>query len=465
MQTMNIQDLLDRAGFSRFQWRIFLFTFAIAFFDGYDTAVIGYIAPSLMGEWGIAKADLAPVLSAALFGLAFGAIAFGPVADKIGRKWVLLLSVLLFSVGTLSSGWANDLRTLEILRFITGIGLGAAMPNAVTLLSEYCPKERRAFIVNTMFCGFPLGAASGGFIASFLIPQLGWHSMLIVGGLIPLLLTFMMLFSLPESIRFLYQKEGDSPKVRAILARINPEVLKVDRLILSEVKSTVSTDDPQNNQESESELGSESESGLELKSQHSARKGLLLVLTPPYLLGSLMLWIAYFMGLVIFYGVMNWMPTLFQESGVAGGTASTVTGLFALGGLGAIMNGYLMDRFNGTKLIAGLYFLTAISVALMGLMIDLPIVLLIIVTLFAGIVMNSAQSSLPALAAQFYPTAGRTTGVSMMLGLGRFGGIVGSFLVALLVAKGLTIVGIFYFLAIPALIAVIALLIKAWWYR
>lgn len=462
MQTMNIQDLLDRTGFSRFQWRIFLFTFAIAFFDGYDTAVIGYIAPSLMGEWGIAKADLAPVLSAALFGLAFGAIAFGPVADKIGRKWVLLLSVLLFSVGTLSSAWANDLRTLEILRFMTGIGLGAAMPNAVTLLSEYCPKERRAFIVNTMFCGFPLGAASGGFIASFLIPQLGWHSMLILGGLIPLLLTFVMLFSLPESIRFLYQKEGDSPKVRAILARINPEVLTVGRLILSEMKPATSANIHQNNQESKSvETGSKSK----FKSHHSARKGLLLVLTPPYLLGSLMLWIAYFMGLVIFYSVMNWMPTLFQESGVTGGMASTVTGLFALGGLGAIMNGYLMDRFNGTKLIAGLYFLTAISVALMGLMIDLPIVLLIIVTLFAGIVMNSAQSSLPALAAQFYPTAGRTTGVSMMLGLGRFGGIVGSFLVALLVAKGLTIVGIFYFLAIPALIAVIALLIKAWWYR
>ncbi len=451
MQTMNIQDLLDRAGFSRFQWRIFLFTFAIAFFDGYDTAVIGYIAPSLISEWGIAKADLAPVLSAALFGLAFGAIAFGPVADKIGRKWVLLLSVLLFSIGTLSSGWANDLRTLEILRFITGIGLGAAMPNAVTLLSEYCPKARRAFIVNTMFCGFPLGAASGGFIASFLIPQLGWHSMLILGGIIPLLLTFVMFFTLPESIRFLYQKEGDSPKVRAILAHINSEVLAVNRLILSEMKSTVSTDDPQNNQESES--------------HHSARKGLLLVLMPPYLLGSLMLWIAYFMGLVIFYGVMNWMPTLFQESGVAGGTASTVTGLFALGGLGAIMNGYLMDRFNGTKLIAGLYLLTAISVALMGLMVGLPVVMLIVVTLIAGIVMNSAQSSLPALAAQFYPTAGRTTGVSMMLGLGRFGGIVGSFLVALLVTKGLSIVGIFYCLAIPALIALLALLIKAGWYR
>lgn len=434
---MNIQDFLNQHRFSPFQWGIFAFTFLIAFFDGYDTAVIGYIAPSLMGEWGIERADLAPVLSAALFGLAIGAMAFGPVADKIGRKKVLLLSVVIFAMGTLASALTNSLRELEILRFITGLGLGAAMPNAVTLLSEYCPKQKRALIVNTMFCGFPLGAAAGGFIAAYLIPHYGWRSTLIFGGSIPLLLSLFMLFYLPESVRFLIRKGGEQAlaKMRGILQKIDDSASRESHFTLDE--------------------------GMVVTSQ----KGLSLVLSRYYWQGSILLWIAYFMGLVIFYGVMNWMPTLFKEAAMPSGLASIVTGLFALGGLGAIGNGWLMDRFNGTLLIAAFTALTSISVALIGVMISLPLALLIAVIIFAGIVMNTAQSSLPALAAQFYPTEGRTTGVSMMLGIGRFGGIAGSFLVAELIKNALTIQEIFYVLALPALIAMACLLLKYAIYR
>lgn len=439
---MNVQNFLNHDKLSKLQLLVFFFTFLIAFFDGYDTAVIGYIAPSLLGEWNIDKSALAPVLSAALFGLAIGAISFGPFADRFGRKKVLIVAVFIFAAGTTLSTFVSSLFELEILRFITGLGLGAAMPNAVTLLSEYSPEKKRALIVNTMFCGFPLGAALGGFIAAYLIPTFGWRSTLLFGGIAPLILTIGMLFYLPESVRFLVRrgKLRDQTLIRKILIKIDPSASKHSHFTLEEAAYDQAKS-PKN------------------------RRGLSLVLSRYYRAGSFLLWIAYFMGLVIFYGVMNWMPTLFREAAVEGNLASIITGLFALGGLGAIANGWLMDRFNGTLLISFFYALTAVAVGLIGFTVSMHIAFLIGVVLFAGIVMNTAQASMPALAAHFYPTEGRTTGVSMMLGIGRFGGIAGSYLVAFLIMQSLPLPQIFMILAVPALISLLCLILKNRIYR
>jgi len=130
--------------------------FFIVLLDGFDTAAIGYIAPSLVTEWGLSKPALAPVLSAA-FGLAGGAFCAGPLADRFGRKLVLVSSVLLFGTACLGSSQSGDITSLTVLRFITGFGLGAAMPNAVTLMSEFCPDNKRA-MTNAMFCGIPLAS-------------------------------------------------------------------------------------------------------------------------------------------------------------------------------------------------------------------------------------------------------------------------------------------------------------------
>src|SRR3712207_5675550 len=202
-RTLDVQTFLNEHPFSGYQWLIFALCFFIVLLDGFDTAAIGYIAPSLITEWGVERPALAPVLSAALFGLAFGALSSGPLADRLGRKRVLVGSVLIIGAACLASAFSGSLNQLVIWRFITGLGLGAAMPNAVTLMSEYCPSGRRAMLTNAMFCGFPLGAAFGGFLAAWMIPQWGWRSVLVLGGVAPLVLGVLLLLLLPESLRYM----------------------------------------------------------------------------------------------------------------------------------------------------------------------------------------------------------------------------------------------------------------------
>ncbi len=430
---VNVQTLLNEHPFSGFQWVIFALCFLIVLLDGFDTAAIGYIAPSLIGEWGVSKPALAPVLSAALFGLAAGALFSGPLADRLGRKSVLVGSVAVFAVSCLASGFSPDIWTLAVLRFVTGLGLGAAMPNAVTLMSEYCPDSRRATLTNAMFCGFPLGAAFGGFLAAWMIPHFGWRSVLILGGAAPLLLLVALVVLLPESVRHMVANNYPAERIRKVLSRIAGDAVQgVQRFVMTESK-------PQPESQASSGMG--------------------VVLSREYRVGSIMLWIAYFMGLVIFYALMNWMPVLFKEAGLDPKTGTLVAALFPLGGVGAVLFGWLMDRFNANRIIAIGYALTAASIWWIGQTAG-HLGWLVVAVFLAGTIMNTAQSSMPALAAAYYPTRGRATGVAWMLGIGRFGGIAGSFLVAELSARQLGFSEIFAVVAIPGVIAMAALIIK-----
>jgi len=429
-ETVNVQTFINDHPFSPFQWLIFAMCFVIVLLDGFDTAAIGFIAPSLLTEWKIDRSVLAPVLSAALFGLAFGALVVGPLSDRLGRRNILIASVAVFGVACIASAFSGDLLHLTVMRFVTGVGLGAAMPNAVTLMREFCPDRRRATLINLMFCGFPLGAAFGGFLAAWLIPNFGWRSVLIFGGTTPLLLVVALLIELPESVRFQVAKAAPVEKIRATLARIASDASNAASFVLTERAPAV-----------------------------AGKSGIKLVLSPSYIVGSIMLWLAYFMGLVIFYASINWMPILLKEAGLSPQHATLISALFPLGGVGAVLCGVLMDRFNPNRIIAACYALTAISVYCIGHAVG-NVGLLMLAVFVAGVLMNTAQSSMPALAAEFYPTQGRGTGVAWMLGLGRFGGIAGSFLVAKLTQQHFTFEGIFTVVAIAGVISCVALLIK-----
>ena len=427
---IDVQQFIDSHGFSPFQWGILILCFLIVAADGFDTAAIGFVAPALTREWDVSKLALGPVLSAALVGLAFGALVAGPTADRFGRKCVLLASVIAFGVMSLACAYATSLNNLMVLRFLTGVGLGAAMPNATTLLSEYAPASRRGFLVNVMFCGFTLGAAGGGLAAAALIPDFGWRSVFMAGGIIPLVLAVALLW-LPDSVRYMVIKGKSPDAIRSVLEKISGKgQVTATRFVLAEEQND------------------------------NRRSPLSVVLSKQFRFGTAMLWLTYFMGLLVYYLLSSWMPTLIREAGMSLRDASLITALLPLGStVGAIVCGWLMDRGNPHRVVGVAYLLTGCFVWAVGQTLgNTP--MLIAMTFLAGCFMGGGQVSMPVLAASFYPTVGRASGVAWMLGIGRFGGILGAFVGGALMQLGMSLAAIIGLLAIPAAIAAAAILAK-----
>src|SRR5450631_3186793 len=222
---VDVAQFIDAQPVGGFQIRLLLTCAAVLFLDGFDTQAIGFVAPALAREWDVSKGALGPVFSAGLFGLMIGALLFGPLADRIGRKKIIVFSTLAFGLGTLATAFVQDVGTLLAIRFLTGLGLGGAMPNAVAMTSEFSPHRRRATMVMIMFCGFSVGAALGGLLAAALIPQFGWRSVFVVGGAAPLLLVPILALRLPESVRFLALTGRANARVAELLGLIAPKAV------------------------------------------------------------------------------------------------------------------------------------------------------------------------------------------------------------------------------------------------
>ncbi|CAN7457506.1 MFS transporter [Aquipseudomonas alcaligenes] len=429
--TLDVQSFINAQPLSRYQWRIVLLCFLIVFLDGLDTAAMGFIAPALTQDWGIDRASLGPVMSAALIGMVFGALGSGPLADRFGRKIVLVVAVFLFGLFSLLSAFSSNIDQLLVLRLLTGLGLGAAMPNATTLLSEYTPERLKSLLVTSMFCGFNLGMASGGFVSAKMIPAFGWHSLLLLGGVLPLLLAVVLVVWLPESARYLVVRNRGADKVRQVLAPIAPaEVAVATDFSVPEQKMVQS------------------------------RNVLKVVFAGTYSAGTLLLWLTYFMGLVIVYLLTSWLPTLMRDSGASMEQAAFIGALFQFGGvLSAVGVGWAMDKFNPHKVIGVFYLLAGVFAYFVGQSLG-QVTLLATLVLLAGICINGAQSAMPSLAARFYPTQGRATGVSWMLGIGRFGAILGAWIGATLLGLGWNFEQVLTALVVPAAIATAAVVIK-----
>ena len=201
-QRRDLQALIDAAPVGKMQWRVIICCFLVVMLDGFDTAAIGFIAPDIRTHWQLTAGDLAPLFGAGLLGLTAGALLCGPLSDRFGRKRVIELCVFLFGALSLASAFSPDLQTLVFLRFLTGLGLGGAMPNTITMTSEYLPARRRGALVTLMFCGFTLGSAVGGIVSAQLVPVIGWHGILVLGGVLPLMLFVALTFALAALVNF-----------------------------------------------------------------------------------------------------------------------------------------------------------------------------------------------------------------------------------------------------------------------
>lgn len=425
---IDITEWIDRHRVSPFQAAIVVLCFLIVAIDGFDTASIGFIAPVIRAEWGLSPAQLAPVFGAGLTGLMAGALVFGPFGDRFGRKRLLLACVLCFGIASAASAWSGGLHELIAWRFLTGLGLGGAMPNAITLTSEYCPSRRRSLLVTTMFCGFTIGSAVGGLAAAALIEHDGWRAVLLVGGIAPLLLVPLLAWRLPESVRYLVNAGKEPARIAAMLARIAPH----------DVPSHASFAAPR---------GKASASPLRR------------LFGADLLRGTLLLWLTFFMSLLVIYLLSSWLPTLLRTTGVTLHTAARVTAMFQIGGTaGAIALGWLMDRFDPHRVLACSYAAAGVFVAAIGACAASPWGAALVV-FAAGFCVSGSQVGANALSAAFYPTECRTTGVSWANGIGRSGSVVGSMAGGAILSTGLPLQTAFALVAAPCAIAALGVFV------
>jgi len=364
--------------------------------EGFDIVALSAALPSILAskQAGIGPAAATFVTTISLVGIMVGAIAVGPVADRRGRRFALLSSIALFSVFTLFVPWAPNAAVFGLLRFIAGIGLGACMPAALTMMSEGTPTVRRVRATTLTMTGYHVGAVLTSLLAIFVAPD--WHWLFIVGGVVGLLSLPVMWFKLPET---------------------NPI------LVASERAPKVPISD---------------------------------VLKKPFAVVSVASWVASFMGLLLVYGLNSWLPTIMKAAGYPLGTSLTMLLLLNLGGVvGLVVSGIVGDA-RGIRNSAIAWFVGA--TILLGLLsIRMPTLLLNAAVFLTGLFVFSAQVLIYAYITRVYPATVRGTALGLASGIGRAGSIVGPAVTGGLVTAGLGYPWGFYFFCAVALLAVVAM--------
>jgi AAHS family 4-hydroxybenzoate transporter-like MFS transporter len=375
----------------RLQWVALVLCAATMFVEGYDAQLMGFVVPGIARAWDVAPASLTPAIAAGLVGMTIGAFFIAPLADTYGRRRLVLYSVLVFAILTIATAFAANLPTLIVLRLLTGIGLGGAMPNAIAITAEFSPSAKRAGAVAAMFSSYSVGAGFGGLIAAGLIPSYGWGSVLVFCGGMALLLWPLLVFAMPES----YVPQGKA-KLKIPVGRL-----------FGEGRAWI----------------------------------------------TFLLWTIFFANLMELFFLTSWLPTTIEAQGISPSYAVIATVVVQFAGVAAAFAmGPLVDRFGPQRVLPFAFLAAALCIAGIGLA-GSEVAFTMIMALGIGIGTVGAQNCNNGVAAKFYPTSIRATGVGWALAVGRIGSIVGPVVGGVLLATKVDIRTIFLFAAVPPLIA------------
>lgn len=422
MRQIDVHQLADTARFNRFHALILFWCALIIIFDGYDLAVAGIALPSIMKEMGVTATSAGFMVSSALFGMMFGAIFLGTVADRIGRRRAIAICIALFSVFTAAAGLTSDPVSFSVTRFLAGLGIGGVMPNVVAQMTEYSPRKLRGTLVTLMFSGYSVGGMLAALLGKGLIESYGWQSVFLAAGL-PVVLIPLVLRALPESMPYLI-RTGQTATLQAVVARLAPS----HRPQAGDT-FTLPADDKAG--------------GAPIRRLFQDGRGV----------STVMFWVAFFMCLFMVYALSSWLAKLMAGAGYSLGSALTFVLVLNFGAmLGAIGGGWLADRLPIKHVLIGMYALAAVSITLLGY--PMPSATLFVVVGLAGASTIGTQIVTYAYAGQFYPMAVRGTGIGWASGVGRSGAILAPIVIGVLVGMSLPLQQNFMAMAIPAVIAV-----------
>jgi AAHS family benzoate transporter-like MFS transporter len=425
MRSINVIELIDGSKFNRFHALVVFWCAFIIIFDGFDLIIFGSVVPVLMNEWQMSPLQAGTLGSYALFGMLLGALIFGPLADKIGRKSVIMICTFIFSVFTGIIGWVQGPVEFGIFRFIAGLGLGGVMPNAVALMTEYSPKKLKSTLVSVMFSGYSVGGILAAGLSILLITRFGWQSVFFFGAL-PLLTLPVMYVSLPDSPSFLVMK-GQKEKLRRLLPKISP--------------------------------GFVAEHDDEYVAVIPKQKGIPVIklFSEGRALSTVLFWISFFMCLLMIYGLNTWLPNLMIKAEYPLGSSLLFLLVLNLGAIfGAVIGGWAADRWSGKKVLIFFYLLAAASLILLGYKPN-TFILFILVAIAGGATIGT-QIIANAYTSQYYPVQMRSSGIGWALGVGRAGAIVGPMMGGALLEMNLPLQQNFLAFAIPGIIAALAMI-------
>ena len=427
-QPVNVSERIDASPIGRLQIATFAICLLCLIMDGFDVQALGYVAPEIVRDWRVPNAALGPVFGAANFGVLVGSLAFSMVADRVGRRPILVGATLFFGAMTLAAARTSSVGELLAARFVSGIGLGCIIPNATALVGEYSPRRLSGPLMMIVGgVGFTGGAAIGGFIAASLIPRYGWRSVLYFGGAAPIVIALAMFLWLPESLQFLVVRRGSREQIARWLRRID---------------STVPID-----ADTEFVVREAGREGVPLV--HLFREGRGAV--------TLLLWIVNFMNLLNLYFLASWLPTVVRDAGHAASTAVLAGTVLQVGGtIGTVGLAWLIGRAGFMPVLIPSFALACASIAAIGQP-GLSIAMLFVLIFVAGWCVVGGQPGINALAGTFYPTSLRSTGVGWGLGVGRAGAIVGPVVGGEFMRRQWPVRDLFLTAAVPALVSTIAM--------